>query len=40
MREIDSSQIQEAVKKLAIEAAYDLEPDILNSLKAALFFLL
>ena len=35
MREIDSSRIQEAVKKLAIEAAYDLEPDILNSLKAA-----
>jgi fumarate hydratase subunit alpha len=35
MREIDSSQIQAAVKKLAIEAAYDLEPDILDSLKAA-----
>ena len=35
MREISSSVIQEAVKKLAIEAAYDLEPDILHSLQAA-----
>jgi len=35
MRAISSSVIQEAVKKLAIEAAYDLEPDILNCLQAA-----
>ena len=35
MREIESSQIQKAVKKLAIDASYELEPDILNSLKAA-----
>ncbi len=35
MREIDSSVIQEAVKKLAIEAAYELEPDILENLQAA-----
>jgi fumarate hydratase subunit alpha len=35
MREISSTVIQEAVKKLAIEAAYDLEPDILHALQAA-----
>jgi len=35
MRAISSSVIQEAVKKLAIEAAYDLEPDILKCLQAA-----
>ena len=35
MREINSQQITEAVKKLAMEAAVVLEPDILNALKRA-----
>jgi fumarate hydratase subunit alpha len=36
MREIHSSDITLAVKKLAIDAAHDLEPDILASLRKAL----
>ncbi len=35
MREIDAVNITTAVKKLAIEAATDLEPDILDALVAA-----
>ncbi|MDH3392908.1 MAG: fumarate hydratase [Desulfobulbaceae bacterium] len=35
MREIDSSIVVEAVKNLAISAAHDLEPDILEALLAA-----
>lgn len=35
MREIDSSKITRAVKKLAIEAAFVLEPDILDALQEA-----
>lgn len=35
MREINSGEIQEAVRELAIAAAHDLEPDILDALLAA-----
>lgn len=35
MREISDTEISEAIKKLAIEAACDLEPDILDALVAA-----
>ena len=35
MREIDSSEICKAVRDLAIAAAHDLEPDILDALLAA-----
>lgn len=35
MREIDSSEIRQAVRDLAIAAAHDLEPDILEALRAA-----
>lgn len=35
MREIDSDEIRNAVRDLAIAAAHDLEPDILNALRAA-----
>ena len=35
MREIDSNEIRQAVRDLAIAAAYDLEPDILDALVAA-----
>ena len=35
MREIDSNEIRRAVRDLAIAAAYDLEPDILDALLAA-----
>ena len=35
MREINSQTIQEAVRALAIDAAHDLEPDILDALLAA-----
>ncbi len=35
MKEIKASQISEAVRNLAIEAAHDLEPDILEALIAA-----
>ncbi|MFA6498426.1 MAG: fumarate hydratase [Desulfurivibrionaceae bacterium] len=35
MREIDSSEIRQAVRDLAIAAAHDLEPDILEALLAA-----
>ena len=35
MREINSSEIRQAVRDLAIAAAHDLEPDILEALLAA-----
>ena len=35
MREIDSNEIRQAVRDLAIAAAHDLEPDILDALLAA-----
>ena len=35
MREIDSNEIRKAVRDLAIAAAHDLEPDILDALLAA-----
>ena len=35
MKEISSSEITEAVRELAISAAHDLEPDILDALVAA-----
>jgi len=35
MREIDSKEIRKAVRNLAIAAAHDLEPDILDALLAA-----
>jgi fumarate hydratase subunit alpha len=35
MREIKSSEIRQAVRDLAIAAAHDLEPDILEALRAA-----
>ena len=35
MREIDSNEISQAVRDLAIAAAHDLEPDILEALRAA-----
>lgn len=35
MREIDSSEIRQAVRDLAIAAAHDLEPDILEALRTA-----
>jgi fumarate hydratase subunit alpha len=35
MREINSSEIRQAVRDLAIAAAHDLEPDILEALRAA-----
>lgn len=35
MREVDSAEITKAVKRLAMEAACDLEPDILDALVAA-----
>src|SRR3989338_7330679 len=35
MREIDSNEIRQAVRDLAIAAAHDLEPDILEALLAA-----
>jgi len=35
MREIDSNEIRQAVRDLAIAAAHDLEPDILKALLAA-----
>ncbi|MBA3003016.1 MAG: fumarate hydratase [Desulfurivibrio sp.] len=35
MREIDSTEISKAVRDLAIAAAHDLEPDILDALLAA-----
>jgi fumarate hydratase subunit alpha len=35
MREIESLQIQKAVTKIVIDAAYDLEPDIRRSIQSA-----
>jgi len=36
MREINASTISDAVKKLCVEANYDLEPDMLRAFDRAL----